>query len=297
MHVRPLENSDLPLLHRLYCAVTGPLPHGFSACLEEFAAALRNHPAHLRRSMTQVAVSGGEPVAFARAGLAEPVPDRWMLSEEGQGLLFGPIFAPERAEAGAALLAAARKHLRERGVKKISAFDPIESVGMPFYNGGWCSLSERLPHILGLLARHGFRVRHREFCMTRPDLPAPDAEDPGFPYDLRYETRDQNRYTLRLYDRDTYAGVCRFSRMFPLRSARREAERWGYIDGLGVTESYQGRGLGRVLMEHTLARLRRIGCGPVCLTTGSENYRAQNLYFSLGFALVDSGVTLLKDEG
>src|SRR5262249_55602788 len=121
----------------------------------------------------------------------------------------------------------------------------------------------------------------------------PAAGDPLKPFTLRFEKRDDNRFTVRVHDGETPAGACYYSRMYPRRSRRPEAERWGYIDGLGVPEEYQGRGLGRLLMNHALHRLQADGVGPVCLTTGYDNFRAQNLYFAMGFELVDSVVTFV----
>lgn len=296
MPIRPLRSADLPALRALYDAVTAPFAHGFLPTEEEFAAAFTGKPANLRDSVTLVAERGGAPVGFARAGLYRPVPDLWALAEEGQGALFGPFVGQEHRAEGAALIAAAMRHLKTRKAAVTYAFDQGEAASAPFHNGGWIGLSDRLPHLVALLLEAGFRIKGRELCLTRPALPLPPAEAPPKPFHLLFEKRDHNRFTVRVHDGETPAGACYYSLMFPRRSRRPEAEQWGYVDGIGVPEEYQGRGLGRLLMEHALQRLRAIGVGPVCLTTGHANFRAQNLYFSMGFELVDSALTFVHSE-
>jgi ribosomal protein S18 acetylase RimI-like enzyme len=112
------------------------------------------------------------------------------------------------------------------------------------------------------------------------------------PLTLSYERRDEHRLSVKLYDRGLYAGACHYSRMTPRRACVDEGLRRGYIDGLAIPEDYQGRGLGRLLLLHGLNRLRELGCDSVSLTTAADNFKAQNLYFSLGFEVVDSCVTL-----
>jgi ribosomal protein S18 acetylase RimI-like enzyme len=197
-------------------------------------------------------------------------------------------------EAGLQLLIAAEQFLTRYRSRLRLAFDPVEAVSIPFYNGGWCGLSEKLPEVVQVLALYGFRVRHREYCMTCRELPQDDPSEPDPPYYLQRSARDSYRYALKVFDRSTLVGSCYYSLMNPTTSQHPDAKFAGYINGLSVQQDYQGRGLGRLLMCHSLSHLRELGCRQVCLTTGSENYRAQNLYYSLRFALVDSTITLTR---
>lgn len=292
MAVRPLQPDDLSALYHLYNHVTSPLAHGFPAQKEEFCLALRNPPPHLRTSVVLVEEQRGAIVGFLRAGVARHVPDRWTLTIQGDGMLFGPFVAPGDQTEGAFLLAAGMSILADRGASRAFAFDPVEALGAPFYNGGWCGLCESLPHVVTLFSQVGFRIRHRELCLLRSNLPLPEPPSPPHPLSLISETRDRSRFSIKLYDRGGQAGVCHYCRMYPARSSEPRAEQRGYIDGLSVQAHYQGRGLGRLLMLHALHRLKDLGCGSVSLTTGADNLRAQNLYYSLDFALVDSCLTL-----
>jgi len=298
MVVRPLQSSDLPPLFAVFDSFARGLPHGFPASPDAFCGSLSGQPAHLRMSAVFVAEQDGTPVGFARAGIFRSVGDRWSFAKPGDGLLFGPFGAPDRHSGGRELISASMSFLRERGARTVIAFDPIESVGAPYFNGGWSGLSEQRPATVELLARSGFRIRYRELCLFLPSL-AETPLPPPIPHPLTFslETRDRHRLSVKLYDRGVYAGACHYSRMLPRRASNPDAATRGYIDGLAVPEDYQGRGLGRLLMYHALHRLREMGCDSVSLTTASDNYKAQNLYFSLGFRLIDSCLSMAARIG
>jgi mycothiol synthase len=59
--------------------------------------------------------------------------------------------------------------------------------------------------------------------------------------------------------------------------------RVGEIYVVGVEEGHAGKGLGRTLMQHGLARLRERGCTDAALYVDGDNERAVALYRSLGF--------------
>lgn len=293
MRTRPLDPADLPALHARFCSGVRALPHGLPPTAQEFAEALMRRPATMTGSRVLVADAGSGPLGFAICG-RNRVTNRWTLAAEGTGVLLGPFIGTGDATAGEALVAACDEAVFERGARLTHAFDPSSAVALPFYNGGFCGLSERLGDVTTLLARSGFRVRHRELCLTyegadpRSVAPRP----PG----LRMESQPpgEGRYALTLYDQDTRAGSCQFSLVAPLRGRNPAGREWGYIDGLGVVDRYQGRGLGRWLMLEAMRQLAEAGCRGVLLTTGSENYRAQNLYYSLGFSLVDSCLCMAR---
>lgn len=295
MVVRHAVSCDLPALFAVFDAFGRNLPHGFPVGPDEFFAWFSGQPAHLRTSSIFVAVHGGVPVGFMRAGVYRTVGDRWSFAKPGEGLLFGPFVAPDHADAGYALISASARSLRERSVQKAVAFDPIESVGAPCFNGGWTGLSERRPQIIEMYTNAGFRLRYRELCLQRSTMtelpPAPPIPPP---LTFSVETRDNGRLSVKLYDRGVLAGACHYCRMYPRRACHPNANHRGYIDGLAVPEDYQGRGLGRLALVHALHRLREMGCDSVGLTTASDNFKAQNLYYSLGFRVVDSCVSLVS---
>jgi len=294
MDVRPLEEGDIAALHAVYCEAAAAAAHGFAPSLEEFAEGLRTGPRQARDYRVLVACGPG-PRAFARLGRYERAQDQWTTAWAGDGLLLGPFAAPGDSAAELALLGAVREQLRR--CARVVAFDPAMSEGFRFYNGGWAGLSERMASLAGVLARTRYRICHRELNMTLEGLRGTEVPAIPRPLELVREERPDNRGTVRLTHRGEDVGTCHFSVMHPLRGRSPLAREAGYIDGLFVPDRWQGRGHGRLLMLHALAVLARAGCGRVLLTTSAPNHRAQNLYYSLGFHLADSSITLASDGG
>jgi len=69
-----------------------------------------------------------------------------------------------------------------------------------------------------------------------------------------------------------------------LRIVKRSKE-GGFLASLGifVTEKYQGKGIGKLLMEKLLAEARKNNIREICLTVSPENYAAILLYKKFGF--------------
>jgi ribosomal protein S18 acetylase RimI-like enzyme len=62
-----------------------------------------------------------------------------------------------------------------------------------------------------------------------------------------------------------------------------EASRIGWIPNLAVDPAHQGRGLGRLLLEHALEYFRRSGMEVAKIETLEQNPVGKRLYPSLGF--------------
>ncbi|WP_331374148.1 GNAT family N-acetyltransferase [Sinorhizobium chiapasense] len=68
--------------------------------------------------------------------------------------------------------------------------------------------------------------------------------------------------------------------LVPLLALQKQVVGHWFIDSLGVYKHRRGRGIGRALLEHEIARA---GSAPVSLITESHNERAQALYRINGF--------------
>ena len=53
--------------------------------------------------------------------------------------------------------------------------------------------------------------------------------------------------------------------------------------GIGITEKWKGRHLGRRLMNTAKEWAESVGAGGICLTTAPENFRGQGLYERMGY--------------
>ena len=56
--------------------------------------------------------------------------------------------------------------------------------------------------------------------------------------------------------------------------------------GICVGDAWQGRGIGRILMNTSVDYVRRLGKAGVRLTVNQDNWRGQELYASVGFEFV-----------
>src|SRR5262249_16948328 len=57
----------------------------------------------------------------------------------------------------------------------------------------------------------------------------------------------------------------------------------GVVEEVGVLPSYQGRGIGRAMMEHALEECRLAGCYKMTLSSNLKREGAHRFYDSLGF--------------
>ena len=65
------------------------------------------------------------------------------------------------------------------------------------------------------------------------------------------------------------------------------------IEGVRVDAAVRGRGLGRRLIEHAIARARERGCAMVQLTSNKSRTDAIRFYESLGFTASHEGLKLM----
>ena len=64
------------------------------------------------------------------------------------------------------------------------------------------------------------------------------------------------------------------------------------VEGVRVAQGMRGRGIGKAMMEHTIALARARGCAIVQLSTDKRRAEAQNFYKDLGFVASHEGMKL-----
>ena len=73
----------------------------------------------------------------------------------------------------------------------------------------------------------------------------------------------------------------------------------GWVNYLAVDPAWQGRGLGRALMDAAEERLAALGCAKVNLQVRDENAAARGFYEAIGYRLepiVSFGKRLISDD-
>lgn len=117
------------------------------------------------------------------------------------------------------------------------------------------------------------------------DAPLSFAQDPDATIDaaaIRAEwerTLGADQFILGYFVGERLAGMVGFSRCEPAKRRHR-----GYVWGFFVDAAYQGRGIGRQLMEALIARARELeGLEKIYLTVSHLATAALALYLKLGF--------------
>lgn len=197
-------------------------------------------------------------------------------------------------EAGSALI---RTCEAQATTPELYAFPPTHGyTPMRTYDAAWDGLSDRVPQVARLLAKHGYTPYARELILIAPLVrerysasfpPGITLEMQGWP-DGRSEGR-----RLHPMDGEKEAGVCEIFTLAAI-SDDPAAKQVGYVFWLHVEEAYRRRGIGRALMAAAMDEMVAQGCTECWLTTGADNWNAQALYYSLGFDVVDCAVSFRK---
>ena len=66
------------------------------------------------------------------------------------------------------------------------------------------------------------------------------------------------------------------------------------VEDVVLDKEYRGRGLGKKIMEDLIEIAKSLKIQIIILTSNPKRIPARNLYESLGFNLIDTGVFLLK---
>lgn len=204
----------------------------------------------------------------------------------------GLFFADEAA--GDALILACEAMATNNEIGAFPRFHGL--TGIHSYNGGWDGLSDRVPNVAHVLVRHGYRPYFRELNLITPTLKVGVDKavlSPGLRLVHSIDPNDQQGRKVQAMDGDEEVGICIYSTLAPLTD-NEEASHIGYVWWLHVSEAYRQRGIARSLMAATFEQLTLLGCTSCWLTTTCDNWRAQPLYYSLGFDMVDCSVSFHK---
>jgi ribosomal protein S18 acetylase RimI-like enzyme len=272
-----------------------PLPFGFTVRREEAADWLDGASDRLERDATLVAVAGDRPVGWTRFGSGGPNArtHSWHTAGPGDGVVRA-LFAEEGWGAERALAQRAVADLRSWGCERMWAFE--DDLGPPFYNGGFGRLSVRLAPVLAALTAEGFAVHELEMQLEA-DLAAVPGGSPDPRLRASSSATPGGEAAVEIaMENGEWVGQCVWAPM-SLHSRDPEASRYGYVWWLGIQEEFHGRGYGRWLLLHVLSAMREQGLDRVRLTTAASNTRAQTLYFSVGFRVVDASAVLLSGSG
>jgi GNAT superfamily N-acetyltransferase len=271
----------------LYNRLVEGVPHCYPVGEREFSAALELAarpvpPQRLHSQSAFVAREGGNLVGFSHAAVG-PL-EQW--PERGSIRFLG--YERGHRRAGQALLEAAEAYLSDQGMERFDAFEREDRYR--FYHVLYGYLSEHLEHVHALLRFNGYTVRHGEVVLDWPDYKPPVPVPPGIEVKTVLEWRPGRGRLPGLkvgaLVNGEEIGQCVCVSCGEMSDAD-AAQDWLFVDGLFIDEPYQGRGLGRYLLQRAMLEMHGTGYRHASISTEWTNHRALLFYSNFGFRRVD----------
>ena len=266
------------------------LPHCYPVSADEFAeelAALGDESADARGRHSEaafVAVDDGAVCGFAHVGVERPRRD----GDAEQGII--RLFWYERGQrqVGHALLDAAEGYLRERGMTQATAFH--QNHRYRFYHLSHACLSDRIGHVHALLGLRGYERWTGEVYLDWPNFQP--AEPPTAEVEAAVAVAEQPgrgaRPGLVLLARQAgeEIGVCSCKSCGEWSDAA-DAQDWFLTEWLGIEGPWQGKGLGKHLLQLALNEMHARGYRHAAISTNWRNHRAALFYSNFGYRVSD----------
>ncbi len=89
--------------------------------------------------------------------------------------------------------------------------------------------------------------------------------------------------SYRLFVAETAGRIAGTYALLILDSLAKRGLRAGIAENVGVLPEFQGRGIGRAMMEHARGECRRAGCYKLALSSNERRREAHAFYEALGF--------------
>jgi len=285
-------------LVELYNSVAPGLPHCYPATEADMAGVL----AELTRAtapddslVSQAAFAARKRdrlIGLIHVGI-EP---QKQAEDAGQGIIRSFLYRPGLRAAAQSLLERAEAHLFDLGVKRITAFH--QDYRYPFYHMGHAYLSDRLGHVHALMGLNGYERTAGEVYLDWPDYKPREPMPSPVQVEVSVQTCDgkgtRPGLTILAHSGGELVGEC-VNLSGGEFSGAEQAQDWFLTKWLGVAESFQGKGLGRYLLQRALNELHAIGYKHAAISTSWTNFRAALFYSNFGYHVVDWTYALARE--
>ncbi|RKU25658.1 hypothetical protein C6497_14960 [Candidatus Poribacteria bacterium] len=190
-------------------------------------------------------------------------------------------------EAGLSILKKAEESMRKYNVTRIYAFS--KNYKYPFYHYRYAHLSNSLDHIEALLGLNGYKRVNGQVFLNWENFQVKPIK-PKIQMQLKPDWKDgrgllQN-CNITAYKDGEEIGQC-WTNSCGEFNDNPTIQDWVYIDWLGVEDEFQGKGLGKYLLEYTLQELKKVGYKHTTLSTSWDNHLAFLMYTNLGYRVID----------
>ncbi len=299
MPIRKYRPSDNEAVYKLYRRQTASLPFHHNVRRDQFGSDLfttrfiRNPSHHhAKAKIGLVATANNRVVAFVSGGLVLKGDE---VVSAGTGYIQAIIAEPSAAQAVRDLLPRVIAHVRKYQPKRMVAFDGCMCPS--FFADSAGSLPSRWAWIGQCLLDSGFRVTDRglrlvnQFDKTRRKTAKSDplkllhVKHEMFGVDPKYDFG-----CVLLKPPYKYGdGVVWCGNFYAGAFVKGAAFRSLYMNYFTIIDdTYRGKGLGRLVLQHCLYEAQQHGARYASLLTDVDNFVAQNLYQSEGFEVVDN---------
>lgn len=303
MEVIPYTPAISSNLASVYSDAIRDVPHCYPVGVEEFASVLAGAagtgPGHdgLSSEAVLVAKSGGRVVGFIHVGIGyEPDESAPQANQANHGIVRFLWYARGHRTAGQALLDAAHEHFREQEMSRAEAFHNF--FRYPFYHLNHAYLSDRLDQVRALLQFNGYELSRGEVFLDWADYEPfePATSEVPIEISLDWQQKGGARPSLVIHahrdGQEIGECVCASCGEFSRDAA---AQDWLFVNWLGVNDEYQGRGLGRHLLQRAMKEMYAVGYRHAAISTEWRNYRAFVFYSNYGFRVVDWTYALARE--
>lgn len=300
MEVIDYRRDHLIELTALYNDLTRSVPHCFPIEAEELAAAfdgecgIESRGKHLTTETVYVAIDG-EMVGFVHVGEGNDEED----NPTAYGVIRFLAYPRGRRDVGQALLERAEQWLRQSHLASV-VVSP-QTFRYPFYAFAHAYLSNHLDHVQAVLLSNGYHCNAGEIFLDWPDFkPNPSREVTDITFDLKVERNPGlgrlPDISVKAYQEGQHIGECMLLSGGTF-SRREAAEEWVFCQWLGVSDPFQGKGLGRYLLGRALVEARDAGYRHAGISCDRGNHRALLFYSNYGFHAVDWTLQFGKEMG
>ena len=254
----------------------------FEEALEPTLETQSKGPSNMRAQCCFVAVDGKTVVGFIHAGVLVDQEER----TEGGAIRF-LTYKPGSRSGGLLLLNRVEAWLRPSGAS-VAAFH--QDYRLPFYHYSPAYLSDRIGHVQALFANLGYKKCGGEVFLDYNDLEPRVPE----PLDLTVEVTSEDKpgngrlpglKNLAWINGKEVGECVVISSVEDQRT--QEVDTRVFVKWLGVDESWQGRGVGKYLLQRTLNDAYELGYRRAGISTAWDNHRAFGFYSNFGFSVSD----------
>lgn len=274
----------------LYNRTTEPVVHCYPIDTGRMEDALRptidmqnKGPRNMRAQRAFVAVDGKTVIGFAHAGILVDEEER----TEGGAVRFLTYELGMRS-GGVLLLDRVEAWLRNSGAVSAVAFH--QNYRLSFYHYGPAYLSDRIGHVQALLASRGYEKCGGEVFLDDENFGPRDPE----PIDLAVEVTSEEKpghgklpgLKNLAWINGKEIGTCSVVSSVEDQRTRAVEDRV-FVEWLSVDESWQGKGIGRYLLQRTLNDAYARGYRRAGISTAWDNHLAFVFYSNFGFSVSD----------